>query len=114
MALGDQLEMMGREGAEFANAVFDRVAEKRALREAEAQRFQVGAPGWEGWDEAARLTATRDALMAELARLDPTNALLRQDVRTHIADAGMAEFIKGGRKALKDANVVTNGKIRLR
>ena len=118
MTIGDQYEMLGREGGQFANALFGARDQRRADRaanvRAERERFEAGAPGWEGWDEAARQSAVRDALLTELGRLDPTNPLLNVALRDRIAGKGEAAYIRGGRKELTDANVLSNGEVRIR
>ncbi|SIO61562.1 hypothetical protein [Paraburkholderia phenazinium] len=116
--VGDHCEMLGREGAALAHAVFDRIDRRRADREAVVQadraRFQEGALGWEGWDEAAFHNAVRDALLSELRRVDPGNLLLRDEARQAVGEKGVKAYVHNGRRALADAKVVSNGALRIR
>jgi len=116
--IGDHCEMLGREGAAFANVVFDRIDQRRADRAAAAQaeraKFQIGAAGWQAWDAAAKHYAVRDALLSELRRLDPTNPLLKKEVQQAVGKAGVAAFVRQGRKDVADAAVISTGAMRIR
>ena len=104
---------LGRTGAQMVNAFEARRQARQEARAEEAARFQLGAPGWEGWDEAAQQNAIRDALLAELKRYAPNSPLLRDDIRSAIAQRGLNEFVRKGREAMDDSSVVSSGLVNI-
>jgi hypothetical protein len=118
MSVADQWEMLGREGREYADGVFDRIqanneARNRKAREAR-EAYEENVPRYAGWDAAAKYAAMKDALLAEVRRLDPTNPLVNAELRKVVGDRGRKEFIKGGRKDIDDALIITRGIARIR
>lgn len=111
-------ELLGRESAQYANKVFDRVRENREAAEQRAreerERFQEGVESFKGWDAAAEHSAVRDALLAEIRRIDPRNPLLDPAVRKGIGEVGRKEYVRNGRTDFKDTYVVSAGKYRIR
>lgn len=99
-------EELGRSSRAFVNALEERWEARKQAKAEAAARFQPGSPAYADIDYAARLYAVRQALLAEIARLDPHNALLDPNVRKGIADRGLQEFVQRGRQDYDDADLI--------
>jgi hypothetical protein len=111
-------ELLAREGANYSNAVFGRLRERSEAREERAreerERYEEGVARFAGWDAAAEHSAVRDALLAELARLDPANPLLNPAMRKDIGAKGRGEYVRNGRNDFADTYIVSRGRYRIR